>query len=245
LRADALDRLNAKIRSATRASSLRRLGPDVEALARAEASLARAGPRPVEDPDMLKTIREALMAMKALEFRYQGGSRPGATRQVCPYGLLFERTNYLIGSDLGQSQTRTWRLDRIEQIRVLEIPAAPPAGFDLQAFADRSFGVYQDAVEAVVLRVRAGGVADARRWRFHPSQIFEDQPDGSLLVRFYSSGMLELAWHLFTWGDAVEILEPPRLQAVMRQQLQTAWSAHRGRRGELGKRQSPPLDQNG
>jgi predicted DNA-binding transcriptional regulator YafY len=47
-----------------------------------------------------------------------------------------------------------------------------------------------------------------------------------VLVSFRASGMLELAWHLFTWADKVEILAPPRLQALMVSELQNALAAH-------------------
>jgi len=37
--------------------------------------------------------------------------------------------------------------------------------------------------------------------------------------------MLELAWHLFTWGDKVEILEPNSLRQTMAEQLDLARDA--------------------
>jgi predicted DNA-binding transcriptional regulator YafY len=42
--------------------------------------------------------------------------------------------------------------------------------------------------------------------------------------------MRELAWHLFTWADAVEILSPPGLREMMVEELETALRAHRGGR---------------
>ena len=38
--------------------------------------------------------------------------------------------------------------------------------------------------------------------------------------------MKELAWHLFTWGQAVEIVSPPRLRALLVEQLQAALDQH-------------------
>jgi len=103
--------------------------------------------------------------------------------------------------------------------------AAPPADFDLQAFASQSFGIYQDEIEDVVLRVVPGGAAEARAWRWHPTQTVEDQADGAVLVRFRASGMRELAWHLFSWGDQVQIVAPARLKAVMAEALAAAQAA--------------------
>jgi predicted DNA-binding transcriptional regulator YafY len=50
---------------------------------------------------------------------------------------------------------------------------------------------------------------------FHPDQTIEAQPDGSLLVRFRASGWLEMAWHLYQWGDAVEVIAPEGLRALI------------------------------
>jgi predicted DNA-binding transcriptional regulator YafY len=42
-----------------------------------------------------------------------------------------------------------------------------------------------------------------------------DEPDGSLLVRFRASGHLEMAWHLYTWGDSVQVIAPDRLRDMV------------------------------
>jgi predicted DNA-binding transcriptional regulator YafY len=226
-RARTLQSLERKIRSAMRSSALRRVAPDVEALQRAETIAVQAGPRPYEDEQLIASLRQALMAMSAVRFAYHGGSTPGAVRTVAPYGLMFGRANYLVGAELGRPEPRNWRLDRIKHLEVLDTPAPAPEDFDLDAYANRSFGIYQDTVEDVVLRAPPHGAQDALGWRFHPSQQIEPQPDGSVIVRFRASGMLELAWHLFSWGDKIEILAPDKLRAVMRRELEAALARHR------------------
>ena len=47
-----------------------------------------------------------------------------------------------------------------------------------------------------------------------------------MIARFSAGGMRELAWHLFTWGDKVEILAPERLKTMMREELAVAARAH-------------------
>ena len=60
---------------------------------------------------------------------------------------------------------------------------------------------------------------------WHPTQSLEDQPDGGVIVRFRASGMRELAWHLFSWGQQVRILAPERLKTVMADELAAAQAA--------------------
>ncbi|MCS6624792.1 WYL domain-containing protein [Roseibacterium beibuensis] len=221
-RAAALEGLERKLKSAMRSTTLNRLAPDLEALVRAETIAVQAGPRPSADEAVLAEIRQAILAGRPLGFIY---SRPGAearSRSVAPCGVMFGRANYLVAADRESGRIQTFRLDRMSAVRGEEGVASPPADFDLQAFASQSFGIYQDEIEDVVLNVSPEGADEARAWRWHPTQSIEDRPDGGVVVRFRASGMRELAWHLFTWGDQVEIIGPARLKTVMTQALEGA-----------------------
>ena len=225
-RAGALRSLEQKVLSATRAAARRRLAPDLEALLQAETLAVQAGPRPFEEESVLAAVREAIISLRGLRFRYAGGATPGRVREVTPFGVLFGRSNYLVAAEDAGVGPRNWRLDRIQDIEVLERAATRPEDFSLQAYADESFGIYQDDTEDVVLAITPAGAEDALRWRFHANQSVEPQPDGGVLVRFRASGMRELAWHLFTWGDKVRIVGPPALQAMMAAELEVARRAH-------------------
>ena len=226
LRAATLDALATKVRGALRADQRRRMSPDLDALARLELTGVRAGPQPADDPQLLSDIRQAIMGMCQVRFRYQGGSNPGSVRTLVPYGLLFDRVNYLVASAPGDAEPKSWRLDRISEFETLDVAGSPPEGFSMADYASRSFGVYFDEIEDVELQVLPEGAEDAKRWRFHPSQVVEPQNDGSVLVKFRTSGMRELAWHLFTWRGTVEIVAPPRLKLAMREELQIALQQH-------------------
>lgn len=221
-RAAALEGLERKLKSAMRSTTLNRLAPDLEALVRAETIAVQAGPRPSADEAVLAEIRQAVLAGRPLGFIY---SRPGAearSRSVAPCGVMFGRANYLVAADRESGRIQTFRLDRMSAVRGEDGLASPPADFDLQAFASQSFGIYQDEIEDVVLKVSPEGADEARAWRWHPTQSVEDQPGGGVLVRFRASGMRELAWHLFTWGEQVEIVAPERLKSVMAEALDAA-----------------------
>lgn len=229
LRAASLRGLEAKVLAALRAPTRRKLAPDLEALLQAEAIAVQAGPRPFEDEAVLGAVREALKAGSALRFRYAGGSAPGRLREVSPYGLLFGRANYLVAAERGGEgapDPRNWRLDRMEAVERLDAPAALPPGFSLQAYADRSFGIYQEGAEDVGLRFARAAAESALRWRFHVGQVFTREPDGAVTVRFRASGMRELAWHLITWGADVQVLAPDRLRRLLVDAARTALHAH-------------------
>jgi predicted DNA-binding transcriptional regulator YafY len=120
-------------------------------------------------------------------------------------------------------QHRLYVLGNIEAVQVLDLAFERDPAFDLQAFAARSFGAFWDGEKfEVEWRFKPEVAEDARRFRFHPTQALEDQPDGSVVVKFTASGLTEMAWHLFTWGDGVDIIRPEALKERYRECLQAA-----------------------
>ncbi len=225
-RAADLRSLEQKVLSAMRAPARRRLAPDLEALLQAETMAVQAGPRPFEEAEVLEGVREALKAISTVRFRYEGGSTPGRVREVTPLGILFGRSNYLVAAEDSATGPRNWRLDRVFDVEVTGRPGSRPRDFSLQAYADESFGIYQDDIHDVVLRIAPHGAEDALRWRFHARQRVEPKPDGSVIVRFRASGMRELAWHLFTWGDKARVVEPQALKDMLKSELEIAMKTH-------------------
>jgi predicted DNA-binding transcriptional regulator YafY len=107
----------------------------------------------------------------------------------------------------------------MDAVEPLDSVSDVPDDFDLTVFADRSFGVFQEPLEDIVLRVSPAASARAVSYRFHPSQTLEPQDDGGLIVRLRAGGLLELCWHLFTWRGEIEILGPDSLKAMMAEEL--------------------------
>ena len=89
--------------SATRAAARRKLAPDLEALLQAETIAVQAGPRPFEDDTVLAAVREALLSLRALRFRYEGGATPGRG-EVTLLGVLFG----LVRTIWWQTKGRAW-----------------------------------------------------------------------------------------------------------------------------------------
>lgn len=218
--------LQSKIKSALNPPARRKIAPDLEALLQAEFIAVQAGPRPVDDNALLLTLREAICGGCAVRFYYRGPGKPARTRRIAPYGIIFGRMNYLIGPEIGDTRIKNWRLDRISNIEILSDTVTRPDDFSLPDFAKISFGFFQSQPEDVVLRVLPAGMEDFDTWSFHPSQTVERQDDGSAIVRFRASGMLELAWHLFTWQNKILVLKPTSLRQLLQHELAIASTHH-------------------
>lgn len=153
-RAEILSSLHRKILASLRDAERLRLDTDVDAQLRAEAFARQVGPRPYADPKILKTLREALLAGVMVKFLY-GESSDAALRwrKVIPYGLLFAPRFYLVARIKSKPEPVLFRLDRMHALELTDEPGAPPETFDLGAYASRSFGVFQEEAENIVLRI--------------------------------------------------------------------------------------------
>lgn len=209
--ANILHSLATKLKTLQKPEAMSRVEPDYEALLEAEGLAMRPGPKPKIDDGVMAQLREAILSFSKVKIhvRYRGSGKQGY-QIVCPYGFLYGNRHYLVanteGSDAGTY--RLFSLSNIDKVEMQNESFVRDENFSLQAYAENSFGVFQEKPFDVVWKFTAGVAADVKEYQFHPKQILEEQPDGSILVKFRAGGILEMDWHLYTWGDDVVVLEP-------------------------------------
>ncbi len=227
-RAAALRELDTKLRATLRADTLERIESDLEVLVHVEGLAMRAGPRPHLDRGLLALLREAVATRRVVEFRYLAQSTRRRSRQrVVPYGLLYGNRAFLVGKTDWSDEPRLWRLANMNEVRITSETFESDSGFDLRRYAERSFGTFQEKPVQVVLRFGAEAARDASAFLFHPTQSIEENPDGSVTVRFKAGGIDEMCWHLFTWGDSVTVEKPARLRQRLAEMC-AALAVHHG-----------------
>jgi hypothetical protein len=151
------------------------------------------------EPDL-----EALTEAEGLAMR--AGSRPKINSDVV--GVLRQAIH-------GYNKAKL----QIERVELLDKTFARKREFSLQAYAQRSFGVFQEKPVDAAWKFIPKASPDARDFSFHPTQTIEPQPDDSLIVRFRAGDLLETAWHLFTLGGSVRSSQANATRAILRTQL--------------------------
>lgn len=221
-----LESLAGKVQASLRREVKSRMAPDLEPLVRLQRHHVPAGPMIEHPPETVAQIQGAMMAGMCVEFDYLAdGAAEANWRRVIPLGLIHGAATYLVGQIPGRDlEPVPYRLDRMSAARVSNQPGAPGDDWDLDAWMGESFGIWRERGHEIVLRVASQSAERARRWRFHPQQVIEEDGD-ELVVRFRSGGLREIAEHLFTWGGEVRIEAPEELRAVMRERLSTASKA--------------------
>lgn len=198
-----------------RAPARARIEADAEAVLAAMGQVTRPGPKVRIAPVILDALIEALRGPFRLRVRYNQDAAP---RVLEPHGVLLGHRTYLAARDPAKAQeVRNFRIDLIREAEVLHESFALEAGFRIEDYAAQAFGVWQDEAQfgEVIWRFTPEAAARAAEFRFHPRQELESQADGSLIVRFAAGGWLEMAWHLYQWGDKVEVLAPAVLREMV------------------------------
>lgn len=132
--------------------------------------------------------------------------------------MLLGIRQYLIARNLGNGRAfRRFRLDCITSAKIAGQSFARDPDFDLDACAAQSFGSYHSDAEyqPVIWRFAPRAAAAAREFEFHPNQVVTEEPDGTLRVTFTAGGWVEMAWHLYQWGDKVEGIAPAELRGMV------------------------------
>ena len=217
-RAAALEKLAEKLSGSVDDNTSRRLDPDIEALLEAEGLAMRPGPRPSIRGETIEELRSAILRCRKIYFRYRSRRSGRSTgRAAEPYGFLFGSRHYLIARvPDAKPDFRIFSLADIEHVTIQNESFTREPEFSLQDFAAAAFGVFQEVPTDIVWRFKPRAAEIAAEWVFHPTQKMVKEPDGSLTVRFRAGGLKEMAWHVYTWGGDLEVIEPAALAEMCR-----------------------------
>lgn len=174
---------------------------------------------------LLEKLRRAARHRKCVRMRYQSLNRPDPLERVVdPYALVHRwGWWYAIANCHLRQALRTFRVDRIKELTVLDETFQVAPDFDVQEY------LVEDGWPPPALHVRmrfspetaAEALDDRGMW-----DEIEEQPNGSVIVTFGASS-LEWATRVVLWrGPAVTVLEPEELRQRVRAWAQTIAEQH-------------------
>ncbi|TXS03445.1 WYL domain-containing protein [Streptomyces sp. col6] len=169
-------------------------------------------------------VDRAISERRRLWLRYYSPARDELTeREVDPIRLFAVGHTYMEAWCRSSEDRRTFRLDRVAAIRLLDEPAAPP---ELE-LRDLSEGLVQPAAEdpEVVIEVGPGG-----RWvaEYYPHDRAEELPDGGLRITLRTPDPASLRRLALRLGGEGRIVSPPELAESARHAARSALAAYDG-----------------
>lgn len=168
--------------------------------------------RPLE-ATKLQTLRRAILARQTVRFRYTtrygaGGPRQPNAREADPYALANAAGSwYVSGYCHLRHAIRNFRLDRMDDVVVLEAKFTRPVAFQVER---------RNLFEPGSFDARILFAPEVARWVREAPSFFaiaeEETPDGGLLVTLHVRHESEILQWLLGWGRHARVLEPETLR---------------------------------
>jgi proteasome accessory factor C len=208
---DAIERAMAKLEEATGASA--------EAAARVEVAISEG-----VEADLLADARKAVEGHRRVHLRYLVPSRDEATeRDVDPMRVVnLDSRWYLEGWCHLAQDTRTFRMDRIARLDVLDEDGTPPPDAQLRDLDAGAFTPRPDDTP-VTLRLQPGAtwVSD-----YYPVDSVQTEPDGSQTVTLRTADTLWLRRLVWRLGGRGTVVAPADVAASVREGAREALAAY-------------------
>lgn len=182
-------------------------------------------------PDVFRTTAAATLQRRRLAATYHSRSDDNRReRELSPQRILHYRNNWYLDAWCHlREELRTFALERLERVRLLDQPAIELPEAWLDAHVTPAYGLFagQPAAEAVLhfSAHRARWVAE-ESW--HPAQQGRWLDDGRYELRLPYGNPTELIMDILRYGPEVEVVAPVKLREQVRERLVAALKQYEG-----------------
>ena len=200
---------------------------------------------PLNDAHQRQLVARALEATlhqrQAMLTYHSKSSERTKTYQIHPYRLAFAQGGlYLLAYVPEYGQIRTFAIERVQEISLLEERFAPIDEMTGDAFPD-SLGVHSGPPERVEIDFDRS-VADYVRTRaWHQSQKLTERPDGGIRMTLNVCRDRALTSWILGFGSSARVLAPDALAQEIAAELERAVARY-GREGQEGRERQEGKD---
>ena len=120
---------------------------------------------------------------------------------------------------------RTYKVERIRSSTLTTDRYQIPDDFDPDRWLAHSWGIWSSdttATAEVRLRFEASVAPRVREAVWHRSQRLTELSDGRLELSVTVAGIVEIRPWILSWGDGVEVIEPPALRDAVARAVRAA-----------------------
>jgi predicted DNA-binding transcriptional regulator YafY len=170
---------------------------------------------PAFDVDALVNVALACSRSERLRFSYTDASEQCSDRLVEPFRLVFtSRSWYLVAYDTNRADWRTFRVDRMDEIKLTGARFTPREEPDAARMVTEGVAVHAYPLQA---RVRLHlPLEEARRRVSRTVAILEEDSDPATTIARIGGDADWIARYLASLECRVEVLEPEEVRAEMR-----------------------------
>jgi len=183
--------------------------------------------------DLLIRLCTAIRTRHGVAFTYASHDRTCSHREVEPYGIVhMDGRWYMVGRCRLREALRTFRLDRVSELEVRDQTFERPAGFDANAYLQRSMPFVQAGFS---IEVWIDLPIDEVRPHFSLHRVMMEDENGGTTLKCARESLEPFAAMLLTLGCSIVVRRPLELMDTFdRLATRAAQAAVSGRRIRAG-----------
>jgi len=165
--------------------------------------------------EALPTLQYAALHKRKVEVRYDSYyERRAIETTFHPYRVVYvNRGWYVLAFSEQHGQVRTFKVERILQMRMTEHRFRRQNGFDVDEYFGNAWMMIRgDERHHVAIRFTPKVAANVDEIRWHKTQRTRFEDDGSLIFEVDVDGIGEIAWWVLGYGAEAEVIEPEALR---------------------------------
>lgn len=180
---------------------------------------------------IISEISDATAKRRQVEILYKAASTgKETTRRVDPYQVwAMNGSFYLIGLCHLRDSIRTFSIDRVEALTVLDDSFQLPKDFSLEDYLQTAFRVMRGDPKVVKVWFSQGAARVVRERIWHPTQEIREREDGSLVITLEVPINYEVISWVLGFGSAAEVLQPVSLKRRILEELEASIKQYRSR----------------
>jgi predicted DNA-binding transcriptional regulator YafY len=190
--------------------------------------LFSARPDPWKDyskkQDVIAGLIDATLHQRQAQIAYYSfNSRRTKSYTVDPYRLVYYRGGlYLYARAHEYGEVRTFAVERIQKMEVLDQGFEIPADFSPSEYARSAFGIFGGTPQTVELRFAPEMAGYIRERNWHESQRLEDDGDGGVRLTMEVAPEFELKAWIKGFLPQVSVVRPASLREAIARELAAA-----------------------
>jgi len=173
---------------------------------------------------VIAALIDAVLHQRRARVRYFSfNSRRAKNYTLDPYRVVYYRGGlYLYARAEEYGEVRTFAVERIRKIDVLDATFEAPADFNVSEYARGAFGIAGGEAQDVELLFGAPIAGYIRERVWHESQELEERPDGAVGLRLHVAPGFDLKSWIKGFLPHVQVLRPESLRAEIAEELEAA-----------------------
>jgi predicted DNA-binding transcriptional regulator YafY len=183
------------------------------------------------NPQVFSALLAAVRRSRQVRMVYWTASRNDTSeREVDPYDLVVAPDDdwCLLGHCHLRHHIRMFKVQRVQSVEETGETFDRPRDFRARDYMADTFGTIrgEGTYDVALLFSRAyAGIIAEKEW--HPGQVLEHQPDGTLVLRMHVNDLRLVKRWVLSWGPECEALEPAELIEMIAMDLEAVSRKYR------------------